>query len=272
MTKETHKQADESVLGVESIEKIPKTIFELVDVNREAEVLAHFMQGDRWVSVFEKRYPELRGIQESCQGQDGCVDKYRDFLIKIHDQEGPKLVEALQQIRIEWEKISAIFLGTLATHFGTKWLVDKNIIGYVSVLPVHPRFLEEQAFFTGYRDISTNIETIAHEIVHFLWFKKWSEVFPEMSSKEFQSPHLVWRLSEIIDPIILQCHPQISELIKPKKWGYNSFKDIKIGDAPMTDYFKKIYLDSVGAGDDFGVTMKKLWEEAKKHEKEISGF
>ena len=75
-----------------------------------------------------------------------------------------------------------------------------------------------------------------------------------------------------MDPIILQCHPKIRELIKPKQWGYSSFKDIKIGEVSMTDYFKQIYLDSVSAGDDFATTLKKLWVEAQKHEKEISKF
>ena len=63
------------------------------------------------------------------------------------------------------------------------------------------------------------IEVSAHEILHFLWFKKWKEVFPETGLKEYESPHLVWRLSEIMDPIILQCQPKIKELIKPAKSG-----------------------------------------------------
>lgn len=139
-------------------------------------------------------------------------------------------------------------------------------------LPVFPRFLDKFEFCVGYKDTADSVETSAHEIVHFLWFKKWKEVFPDMEPREYESPRLAWRLSEIIDPIILQCHPKISGLIKPKRWGYTSFENIKIGDVSMTEYFKKIYLDSVASGDDFETTIKKLWEEAQKHEGEIDRF
>ena len=71
-------------------------------------------------------------------------------------------------------------------------------------------------------------------------------------------------------PIILQCDPKIKELIQPKRWGYDSFKNIKIGEVSMIDYFKKIYLDSIANGDNFETTLKKLWGEANIHEKEIT--
>ncbi len=93
-----------------------------------------------------------------------------------------------------------------------------------------------------------------------------------MDRREYESPRLAWRLSEIMDPIILQCHPKIKELIKPERWGYSSFKDIKISDVSMTEYFKKIYLDSVASGNNFETTLKKLWGEAQKHDEEISKF
>jgi len=75
-----------------------------------------------------------------------------------------------------------------------------------------------------------------------------------------------------MDPIILQCHPKIKELIKPRLWGYASFGDIKIGEVSMTEYFKQIYLDSIKINDDFSITLKKLWAEAQKHEENISKF
>jgi type I restriction enzyme S subunit len=52
----------------------------------------------------------------------------------------------------------------------------------------------------------------------------------------------------------------------------NNWVDIKIGEVGMTEYFKKIYLDSIATGDNFETTLKKLWEEAQKHEEEISKF
>ena len=101
---------------------------------------------------------------------------------------------------------------------------------------------------------------------------EWKEVFPLFDRKEYETPHLVWRLSEIMDPIILQCYQPIKELIKPKKWGYDSFEKIKIGDVGMTDFFKGIYLEGLASGSNFDSILNNLWIEAQKYQKEISTF
>lgn len=256
-----------------SPEKLPKVSFEQLDIDREVELIDDYMKGDRWSSLFDKIYPELRVIQKESKNEEECLNRYKTFLKDLHARDEKLMVSAQEQIRSEWGKIGPDFLDALSRHFGTDWPGDKqDIVGYVSELPVFPRFLDEYSFCLGYKDISSMIEISAHEMLHFLWFKKWKEVFPETERKEFESPHLVWRLSEIMDPIILQSDPEIKKLINPRQWGYSSFAKIKIGDVSMTEYFKGIYLKSVSAGDDFETTLKKLYEEAKMHEKEISQF
>jgi len=271
---EEPKPTEISQSNMESdLEKLPKGLFELIDIDRETELFYSFMKRGRFSSLFDKVYPELRKIQKDCKSKEEFIDKLKEFLIKLSADRQEEMLKAKEVIELEWEKIGTEFLQALSEHFETEWPKDKpEIVGYVSNLPVFPRFLDKYQFCVGYENTAKSIETSAHEILHFLWFKKWKEVFPEMERREYESPKLAWRLSEIMDPIILQCHPKIKELIKPKGWGYSSFKDIKIGDVSMTEYFKKIYLDSVAAGDNFETTLKKLWEEAQKHEEEISKF
>jgi hypothetical protein len=252
-------------------EKLPKTTFEQVDIDRETDLIFRFMEKDRWASVFDKKYPELRKIQKESKDKEECRKKYKEFLEGIHVRDEKVMLSAQEQMQSEWGKIGPAFLAELSQHFETDWPENRReMVGSISVLPVHPRFLDEYSFCLGYKDIADMIETSAHEILHFLWFKKWKEVFPKIERKEYESPHLVWRLSEIMDPIILQCQPAIRDLIKPKKWGYASFENINIGDVSMTDYFKEIYVQSVSSGDNFETTLKKLWQEAQIHEKEIN--
>ena len=256
-----------------SLEKLPKTRFELIDLDREAELFYFFMGRGRFSSVFDRSYPELRAIQKECQNKNECIKRFREFLENLRTSEQEQILEAKNKIESEWGKVGLEFLKTLSEHFETNWPEDKEIIGFVTAMPTYPGFLDDYQFCVGYHgDTARAIETSAHEVLHFLWFKKWEEVFPEIPRNEYETPHLVWRLSEIMDPIILQCNPIIKELINPKRWGYDSFKKIKIGEVSMTEFFKKIYLDSVALGDDFATTLKKLWEEAKRHEREIDKF
>lgn len=42
-----------------------------------------------------------------------------------------------------------------------------------------------------------------HEILHFIYFEKWKQIFPQTNEKEFECPGLVWELSEMVPPIVL---------------------------------------------------------------------
>ena len=254
------------------IERLPVTKFEYIDLDREAELADSFMGKQRWLANFIKKFPELETIQQENQERETRLREYRNFLAGIHDRDSLLMASAREAIQIEWEKIGATFLDALSKHFETEWPEGKEIIARISVLPVHPRHLDTYSFSLGYKDLQSMVEVAAHEILHFLWFKKWKEVFPEIERKEYESPHLAWRLSEIMDPIILQCHTPIAELVHPKKWGYESFKSIIIDGVTMTEYFKKVYVESITARDPFGVTLQKLWKEAQLHEQEINSF
>ncbi len=270
---DTPKSGLNEIEEISGKEKLPALLFELIDLEREAELFYSFMKRGRFSSVFDRVYPELRVIQNSCENKDECMRKFREFLENLQSIRKEKMLAAKEQIELEWNRIGADFLKALSDHFETEWPKDKpDIVGYISNLPVFPRFLDEYQFCVGYKNTADAMETSAHEIVHFLWFKKWKEVFPEIERREYENPHLAWRLSEIMDPIILQCNPKIKELINPKKWGYSSFENIKIGDVGMIDFFKKVYVDSVASGDNFETVLRKLWKEAKEHEKEINTF
>lgn len=113
---------------------------------------------------------------------------------------------------------------------------------------------------------------IAHEILHFLWFKKWKEVFPESTNTDYESPHLVWRLSEVMDPIILHCHPILNTMIKPIDWGYPSFEGLKIGDKSMSEHFADIYRRCIIDNISFDLILKKVWQEAQKYREVLEKF
>jgi hypothetical protein len=254
---------------------IPRVTYDIASLDMEAELFYTFStkHRDRWGSVFDRVYPELLPMISAAKDETEAKSRCEEFVHKLHDHNSDAIETGRTELQTAWDAVGSDFLKTLAEHFETEWpITQPAIVGHVSVLPVFPRFLDTFSFCVGYKDLPNMIEISAHEILHFLWFKKWSEVFPEMSSKTYNSPHLVWRLSEIIDPIILQCHPKIKELIKPQKWGYHSFTTIKIGDISMTDYFKAIYENAVQSGAPFADVVRLLWIAVQQHEAEVSVF
>lgn len=254
---------------------IPQVRFEISSLDREADLFAYFLQGDRarWHNLLNRVYPELLPLVAEAKDEADAHAKCREFASKLHAWNKDEMERCLQNLPQEWDKISSDYLRALSEHFQTEWPTEHpTIVGYICVQPVFPRYLDTYSFCVGYKNMPQLIENSAHEILHFLWFKKWSEVFPEMGPETYGNSHLVWRLSEIIVQIILQCHPMLHELIHPTKWGYSSFAAIKVGDVSMTEYFKRVYEDAVAAHTDFADVMRVLWKEAQEHEAEISTF
>lgn len=254
---------------------IPQVIYDVATLDMEAELFYTFSTKNRrrWSDVFDRVYPELLPMITEAKNEIEAKSRCKEFARKVHAYNKDAIETGRAELQKAWDAVGSNFLKTLAEHFETEWPAEHPVItGHVSVQPVFPRFLDSFSFCVGYNDLPNMLENSAHEILHFLWFKKWNEVFPDMSPKTYNSPHLVWRLSEIMDPIVLQCHPKIKKLIKPKKWGYRSFATIKIGDVSMTDYFKIIYEDAVRSGMPFAKVLQILWGVVQQHESEVSVF
>lgn len=255
---------------------LPKFLIKKADINLEIDLMYRFSKNknNRFINVFNKIYPDLLLSLEQVKGNKNEEMRVcKEFLEKTRISEKEKIEAAENELKKSWDMVGNNFLMTLSKILETNWPEDKpEISAYISVLPISPRFLKKQSFFLAYKNCASLLETTAHEIVHFLWFKKWKEVFPEMGPEQYESPNLAWRLSEIMDPIILHCNPEINNLISPARWGYSSFKTIKINGVEMIGYFKNIYLDCIDNGLDFKSIMEKLWKEARIHEVEISNF
>ena len=254
---------------------IPEVKFELAPVELEAEYLYFFSRTERrFGAVMNRIYPELDGIIEKTKNKDEAILKCRGFAEKVTEINMAAILKAKDIIQNDWSTISNEFLETLALHFETEWPIDKSTItGYISILPVFPRFLDKYSFCVGYR-VSTAIarEIIAHEIIHLLWFKKWKEVFPEIPSDQYESPYLTWRLSEIMDLGILQYHPEMKSLIRSTGWGYDSLKALKIGDVSVIEYFIKVYAKCVQEGQSFEQVLRTLWKEAQENKEVLEKF
>ena len=65
-----------------------------------------------------------------------------------------------------------------------------------------------------------------HEILHFIYFEKWKKVFPKTQEKEFDAPHLVWQLSEMVPGIILN-DKRVQNVFKYKFDSYKEYENFK---------------------------------------------
>lgn len=253
-----------------------KVKFKLPTIKKEAEMLTSFLKPrktgwDRSQCVY-KNHPELKEILKDKKMDDFYKDVYAycvDFIKKNKKNLG-KLVKAYQK---EWDQINDEYLKTLSSHFETEYPKNKRAISaYVSIVPIFPRFLDEWGYNVSFRKPDFMIPISMHEILHFFHFKKWMEVFPKTKRKELDSPYLVWRLSEILAPIILNYNKNIQKLLKHKHHHYAEFQKVRIGKKTMIKYFEDLYKKHLKTNRPFEEFLKTCWSEAQEHKKIIENI
>lgn len=139
---------------------------------------------------------------------------------------------------------------------------------YVSMNPIEPRFLKERCFDIFYLNSEKGaIGECIHEIVHFVWFHVWHELFGDCLD-EYERPSLKWILSEMVVESIMR-DKRLSSINPyfPREAGgcvYPYFFDMEAGGAPILDTLDVMYRSQSIA--DF---MKNSYAYCQKHEAEI---
>lgn len=257
----------------ETVQHMPTVKFLLPSIKREAETFTMFLHRDNanWQTYIFDRHPKLNmlaGVKDSEKIYKVCYQYVKEF----RAQHGKEYRRALAQNEKLWRPIEQKYLQILEEHFEVKFPTRQKLMyAYVSVIPVYPRWIDEWSFNVSYFVPKRVKEIACHEIQHLLYFKKWMEVFPRTKRVELDNPHLVWRLSELIAPVILNEHPYFKTLFTRKQMTYKNFQEIRIqGRQPMI-HLTGMYRRHLKSGAPFESFLKNIWEFAKKHEDVIMG-
>ena len=138
----------------------------------------------------------------------------------------------------------------------------------VSMNPIQPRFLTERRFDVFYLNSEKGaIGTSIHEIIHFVWFYVWNQLFQD-SYDEYERPSLKWILSEmVVEPIMRDSRLSSINPYFPRENGgcvYSYFFDMIINGTPILDTLNSMYMKQ--SIDEF---MRNSYDYCKKYEPEI---
>lgn len=254
---------------MKSTRHLPQVRFKLATPSKEAEVLTAFCKPGEamwdWSKYIYKVHPELKRILKDKKPREyyALIYKYAAKFLKEHKKE---LEAQAARYQKEWNKINGPYLQVLTDHFETEYPKSRKFItAYVSIVPIYPRFLDEWAFNVSFKNSESMAPISMHEILHFLYFKKWMEVFPKTKKKELDAPYLVWKLSEILDPIIIENNPDIQMLFKHRQGHYPEFRKVKIGKKTAIKHFETLYKKHLKSGQSFEDFLKICWADALKH-------
>lgn len=138
----------------------------------------------------------------------------------------------------------------------------------VSLNPIEPRFLKEHCYDTFFLNSERGaIGGGIHEIIHFVWFYVWNELFRD-DYDEYERPSLKWILSEMVVESVMK-DERLSSINPyfPRENGgciYPYFFDMMIDDRPILDT-----LDTMYRSQSIREFMRNSYAYCQKHEAEI---
>ncbi len=252
----------------------PKVKFELAKINNDAHNLSSFClplkTGWDWSHYIYRVHPVLKEKLGKAKSRKKKLEIVKTYTKKIWKEEYEQLKTQKILFQTEWDKINDRYMNSLSKVLETDWPKERRIIyAMISINPICPRFLKNWTFSIFYlKRLTFMKETVAHEVLHFLYFKKWKEVFPDSKEKTFDAPHLEWHLSEILAPVILS-DKRIQTIIKSGAGGYAEYNKTRIGKRNLIQHFENLYKNSRKRKEPFAQFLQTAYKEAKKHKDKI---
>lgn len=229
------------------MQKKPKIIFKQIPLDFESEIILDFLDTN-WGSKISKKYPDFLKVGKAKSKKDK-IRITKDCIINIRERLADEIGCGLKNVKSEWEKIEEEVFKILSEIIQTDWS-KKHITAFISINPIYPRFINNWSFCVSPDNKHSNI-IITHEISHFLYFKKFKEVFPRIKKDKYESPNKEWILSEIITPIILNDSRLGKVLGKNKSGFYDEHKMLKLNGKLVIKIIEDLYKEFVIKNKDF---------------------
>ncbi|MFW6282861.1 MAG: hypothetical protein ACOC1P_02300 [Minisyncoccales bacterium] len=240
----------------------------------DAEMIFRFVNPEKgdwdWSEKVFEFHPhlkeKLKGIKNKQEKKEIVKNYINDWFNNKENLN--ELNKRIKEIEKQWRKIEDKYFNRLFSLLDLKKPKKRDIKCYVSINPICPRDLNRDLFSVFYKYSLNHIMVlIAHEILHFYYFDKWREVFPDSDKKTFEGPHIIWHLSEIMAPILL-AQPQMQELLNKLDTGYQEHGKIIINGKNIIEHFDELY-NEFDRNKDFSEFLEQAYKEIKKYKKEL---
>lgn len=188
-----------------------------------------------------KCFPELKEINKNLSKQD-IFKQIENVVAKNYIKIEENILEEVKRYNKIWYKYNDLYMEQISKYLNIKWPLNiKTIDVGVGLIPVFPRYLDKFSFsiLIGLEQDKV-ILVCAHEVLHFIWFEKWKQIYPEHPKYMYDSPYIPWKYSEIVtDPILNS--DEIFSILKVKEKSYDYFYKLKDEGNSVMDTLKKIY-------------------------------
>jgi hypothetical protein len=173
----------------------------------------------------------------------------KDFVADFYLHNKQDLINSMKLFQNTWDKVEARFFSESKKIFSCSWPKGKYI-GYISMLPCGPRFLENCTFQTCWLWKKNLKGQVIHELLHFQFYN----LANILGLDKLIHKNKLWEISEIFNDIV-QNEPQFVSI-----QGYAP-KVCYAEHEQKIDEYKKIWKENSSA-DNF---LKKIMKNLKQY-------
>ncbi len=225
---------------------IPKIKFRQMTLSENINLVKWaYFEKDGPLSIYNytiQLFPELNNLQKNLSKEEICMI-IEKVVTKKYNAEFDKITNDVNNYNTIWANHNDDYFKALIEYFNISWPEDKKSIdASVGIIPVFPRYLDSFSFAISTDQQESKVkEVAAHETLHFIWFEKWKQLYPETKREEFDSPYLIWQYSEMVTDSILNTQV-INKTINVKEKSYNSFYELMDDGKNVMEELNKIFL------------------------------
>lgn len=222
--------------------RIPKIIFSRMTLEENIDIIKWAFYEDNGSMDVHKYvieyFPELASVDMN--NKDEVYKIIKEVVTRDYNHYIDRINSEVERYNKVWSNYNDKYFTMLTNYLGVESSTD-IIDAKVGLTPIFPRYLDTWTFVltTGISDQSI-IEVCSHESLHFYWFNKWKELYPDTSRREYDSPYITWKYSEMVVDPILGNEPFKSLLNFNEKSTYN-FYELYDDNKLVMDNLKDIY-------------------------------
>lgn len=149
-----------------------------------------------------KLHPKLKPVRllKDTAQKKKALHLYFNHCYRVHRV---VIIRSIKRLRQAWHKREKEFVTITENFFGGFQFSKGKYIAYASIINCNPRFLDSKTFQFFYKKpVADAIHTIAHELLHFIFFdfveKKFKNEIEKLSEDQ------LWDLSEIFNVVVLE--------------------------------------------------------------------
>jgi len=183
------------------MEKHPHITFHL-NKTLDLRIAVHFFKfpearaGFDFIKEICQEHPKMKPfLSYSKKKRAEAVIKYVKNFYKI---EVDALKKAKKDFQCIWDKIENDFFNLCEPIFGNLPWPSGKYEGYISILPIGPRFLTNKTFQTYWLWRNNLKGQVIHELLHFQFYN----LIDRMPDAKSLSNDKIWQLSEIFNDIV----------------------------------------------------------------------